>query len=106
MNQCLAVCTCMNPLVLSAQLTGLSQAKLALHLVSVYVNFVAAVAYFMMWSGFSPILMDTGSCLWVWGVWGMRGCHQVKSLHGMAGMWDAFIPLPTIAGRCGAGVPA
>ena len=55
----------MNPLVLSAQLTRLSQAKLALHLVSVYVNFVAAVAYFMMWSGFSPILMDTGSCLWV-----------------------------------------
>ena len=39
------------------------QARLSLHLVSVYINFVAAIAYYMMWSGFSPILMGIGSCL-------------------------------------------
>ena len=39
------------------------QARLALHLVAVYINFVAAIAYYMMWSGFSPMLMDIGSCL-------------------------------------------
>lgn len=39
--------------------------KLALHLIACYVNFVAAWSYYMMWTGFSPMSLDVGSCLWV-----------------------------------------
>ncbi|GAX84124.1 hypothetical protein CEUSTIGMA_g11547.t1 [Chlamydomonas eustigma] len=39
--------------------------KLAMHLVSCYVNFVAAWSYYLIWSGFSPMMMDQGSCLYL-----------------------------------------
>ena len=39
------------------------QNKINLHLVSSYINFIAAWSYYLMWTGFSPILPDLGSCL-------------------------------------------
>ena len=40
-----------------------SQNKLTLHLVSAYVNILAASSYAMLWTGYSPILPDVQSCL-------------------------------------------
>lgn len=39
------------------------QAKIKLHMVSCYINLVAAGSYAMLWTGFSPIVPDVGSCL-------------------------------------------
>ena len=39
------------------------QNKLTLHLVSAYVNILAASSYAMLWTGYSPILPDVQSCL-------------------------------------------
>ncbi|GAX78845.1 hypothetical protein CEUSTIGMA_g6283.t1 [Chlamydomonas eustigma] len=39
--------------------------KLTLHLVSCYINLMAASSYAMLWTGFSPILPDVQSCLYI-----------------------------------------
>ena len=54
--------------VLNAQLPRLfgallSQIKIKLHLVSSYINLIAACSYYLLWTGFSPILPGLGSCL-------------------------------------------
>ncbi len=40
-----------------------SRSKLDLHLVSCYINALAAASYLMLWTGFSPIVPDINSCL-------------------------------------------
>ncbi|GAX79210.1 hypothetical protein CEUSTIGMA_g6650.t1 [Chlamydomonas eustigma] len=39
--------------------------KLTLHLVSCYINILAASSYAMLWTGYSPILPDVQSCLYI-----------------------------------------
>eukprot|EP00198_Chlamydomonas_reinhardtii_P001298 XP_001690633.1 predicted protein [Chlamydomonas reinhardtii] len=42
-----------------------SRSKLDLHLVSCYINALAAASYLMLWTGFSPIVPDINSCLYI-----------------------------------------
>ncbi|KAG1665331.1 hypothetical protein FOA52_011744 [Chlamydomonas sp. UWO 241] len=42
-----------------------SAPKMVLHLTSCYINALAALSYLMLWSGFSPIRNDIGSCLYI-----------------------------------------
>lgn len=40
-----------------------NRSKLKLHMVSCYINILAATSYCMLWTGFSPIVPDVQSCL-------------------------------------------
>ncbi|EFJ46446.1 hypothetical protein VOLCADRAFT_93268 [Volvox carteri f. nagariensis] len=42
-----------------------NRSKLKLHMVSCYINTLAATSYAMLWTGFSPIVPDVQSCLYI-----------------------------------------
>ncbi|KAG2487120.1 hypothetical protein HYH03_014233 [Edaphochlamys debaryana] len=42
-----------------------NRSKLKLHMVSCYINILAATSYCMLWTGFSPIVPDVESCLYI-----------------------------------------
>jgi len=42
-----------------------NRSKMHLHLVSCYINLLAAASYALLWTGFSPIVPDVESCLYV-----------------------------------------
>ena len=39
--------------------------KLSLHLISCYINLVCCLSYYFLWTGFSPVLPDVKSCLYM-----------------------------------------
>ena len=60
MGRCIVLHAQLPRLFLRALLT---QIKIKLHLVSSYINLIAACSYYLLWTGFSPILPGLGSCL-------------------------------------------
>ena len=41
------------------------QARLDLHVMNSFVSLVAATSYYWLWTGYSPIRVDTGNCLYI-----------------------------------------